>query len=67
MFRNRIDYWIKVRGLKQKFIASQVEVSYQTVSNWRNNRSQPDLKQSYILSRLLNVTLNDLVEEYEEE
>lgn len=63
MFQNKIDYWIKDRGLKQKYIAEKLEVSYQTVSNWRNNRSQPDLKQSMELARILNLELNDLVKE----
>lgn len=66
MFENRIDYWIKERGLKQKYIANKLDVSYQTVSNWRNNRSQPDLKQSDMLARILNVTLSDLIEKGEE-
>lgn len=63
MFQNKIDYWIKDRGLKQKYIAEKLEVSYQTVSNWRNNRSQPDLKQCMELARILNLELNDLVKE----
>lgn len=61
MFENKIDYWIKERGLKQKYIANKLNVSYQTVSNWRNNRSQPDLKQSDMLARILGVSLNDLI------
>lgn len=66
MFENRIDYWIKERGIKQKYIASKLNVSYQTVSNWRNNRSQPDLKQSDMLARILNVTISDLIKKGEE-
>lgn len=66
MFENKIDYWIKERGLKQKYIANKLNVSYQTVSNWRNNRSQPDLKQSDMLARIFNVTLSDLIEKGEE-
>lgn len=67
MFRNRIGYWIKERGIKLKYIADKLEVSYQTVSNWSNNRSQPDLKQSVYLAELLGVNLDDLYERVEEE
>lgn len=63
MFQNNIDYWIKEKGLKQKYIAGKLNVSYQTVSNWRNNRSQPDLKQSVDLARILDIQIIDLVKE----
>lgn len=62
MFKNNIGYWVKKRGVKLKYISEELEVSYQTVSNWINNRSQPDLAQAAIISKLLNVSLNDLVE-----
>lgn len=65
MFENRIGYWIKERGLKLRYISDQLGVSYQTVSNWCNNRSQPDLKQSAKLARILGVNLNDLIKEDE--
>jgi putative transcriptional regulator len=67
MFENKIGFWMKEKGLKMKYIADQVGVSYQTVSNWCNNKSQPDLKQSVNLARIFGISLDDLIKEEEEE
>lgn len=61
MFKNRIGFWVKERGIKLKYISDQLGVSYQTVSNWINNRSQPDLKQSAQLARILSITVDQLI------
>lgn len=61
MFKNNIKFWVKQRGIKLKYISDNLNVSYQTVSNWINNRSQPDLAQAVMLSELLNVSLDDLI------
>jgi putative transcriptional regulator len=65
MFQNNIKYWVKNRGIKLKYISDNLNVSYQTVSNWINNRSQPDLAQATLLSELLNVSLDDLIKKGE--
>jgi putative transcriptional regulator len=65
MFQNNIKYWVKNRGIKLKYISDNLNVSYQTVSNWINNRSQPDLSQAVLLSELLNVSLDDLIKKGE--
>jgi transcriptional regulator with XRE-family HTH domain len=62
MFLNKIDYWIKKKGIKKRFIAKECEVSEQTVSSWCANKTQPDLKQSFILARILDVSVDDLGE-----
>jgi putative transcriptional regulator len=61
--RNRISYLVKARGLKQNHIAKKMGVTEQTFSNWCRNVSQPDLLQSYQLSKLLGVPMEELVEE----
>jgi putative transcriptional regulator len=61
MYKNNIGFWMKERGVKLKYISNNVGVSYQTVSNWINNRSQPDIIQAAIISDLLNVPLEQLV------
>jgi transcriptional regulator with XRE-family HTH domain len=66
MYQNRIGFWIKERGIKLKYISDRVMVSYQTVSNWSNNRSQPDLLQAAELADLLGVKVDDLYERIEE-
>ncbi|MGG3737519.1 helix-turn-helix transcriptional regulator [Aeribacillus pallidus] len=64
--RNRISYLIKARGLKQNHIAKKLGVTEQTFSNWCRNITQPDLIQSYELSKLLDVPMEELVEEEQE-
>lgn len=62
MYRNRIAYWAAEKGLKHKALAKQCGVSVQTFSSWVNNKTQPDLLQAYQLSKLLGVSMEDLVE-----
>jgi transcriptional regulator with XRE-family HTH domain len=56
---------MKERGVKIKYISDNLRVSYQTVSNWKNNRSQPDLIQAAIISDLLKVPLEQLIKKEE--
>lgn len=67
LFLNRIDYWAKERGFKKKHLAKSCEVSDQTFSSWCQNKTQPDLKHSFILARILNVSVDELGELKEEE
>jgi transcriptional regulator with XRE-family HTH domain len=60
MFKNKIDYWIKEKGLSGKFVAKRCDVVPQTVSSWRKNNSQPSLKEAFILAKLLGVRVDDL-------
>ncbi|MED3650594.1 helix-turn-helix transcriptional regulator [Heyndrickxia sporothermodurans] len=66
MFQNKIAYWAKEKGVKYKYLAKECGVSVQTFSSWVNNKTQPDLKQSFILVRILGIKIDDLVEEEEE-
>jgi transcriptional regulator with XRE-family HTH domain len=66
MYTNNIGYWVKEKGVKLNYLSDRLEVSYQTVSNWMNNRSQPTLIQAAVISELLNVPLDELVIKKEE-
>ncbi|MFJ5713097.1 helix-turn-helix transcriptional regulator [Neobacillus sp. NPDC093127] len=66
MFYNRIKYWVKERGLIQKYVAKQIGVSDQTFSRWVKNETQPDLIQSAYLARVLNIKIDDLIKGEEE-
>ncbi len=66
MFRNKIAYWAEKKGMKHKYLAKECGVSSVTFSSWVNNKTQPDLKQSFILARILDVSVNDLGEFKEE-
>lgn len=48
-------------GLTQEGVAERVGVSRQTVSNWENNRSYPDIGSLLALSDLYSLTLDELL------
>lgn len=50
-------------GLKQEELAIRLGVSRQTVSNWENNRSYPDIASMLKLSALYGLTLDELLKE----
>lgn len=66
IFQNRIGYWAKIKGVKHKYLAERCEVTPQTFSSWVKNNSQPDLKQSSIIARILDISTDDLVNLKEE-
>lgn len=50
-------------GLKQEELANHLGVSRQTVSNWENNRSYPDIASILKLSDLYGLSLDELLKE----
>lgn len=48
-------------GLSQEELAEQVYVTRQTVSNWENGKSYPDIHSLLLLSNLFHVSLDQLV------
>ena len=50
-------------GLSQEVLAEKIGVSRQTVSNWENNRSYPDIGSVLRLSDLYGISLDELLKE----
>ncbi|HDR8043328.1 helix-turn-helix transcriptional regulator [Bacillus thuringiensis] len=48
-------------GFSQEDLAEKIYVSRQTISNWENERSYPDIHNLLFLSVLFDVSLDDLV------
>ena len=48
-------------GYSQEELSEKIYVSRQTISNWENERSYPDIHNLLLLSVLFNVTLDELV------
>lgn len=48
-------------NLTQELVAEELEVSRQTISNWENARTYPDINNILILSDLYGVTLDSLL------
>lgn len=51
------------RGLTQEAVAEAIGVSRQTISNWENNRSYPDILRVVALSDLYSISLDALLKE----
>ncbi|WP_139996353.1 helix-turn-helix transcriptional regulator [Kurthia sp. Dielmo] len=49
------------QGFSQEELAEKLYVSRQTISNWENERSYPDIHNLLLMSVLFNVSLDDLV------
>ena len=50
----------KKNGLSQEELASKVGVARQTISKWELGETSPDLKQAKVLSKIFNVSLDEL-------
>lgn len=50
-------------GLSQEVLAERIGVSRQTISNWENNRSYPDIASVLRLSDLYGISLDELLKE----
>jgi len=61
MFENKIDYWMNQRGLKNKYLANLCDVSEQTFSKWRQNKTQPALHHASIIAKELDISIDDLI------
>lgn len=51
----------KRQGLSQEQLAEKMGVTRQTISNWELEESSPDIKQAKELSKIFNVSLDQLV------
>ena len=48
------------RGMSQDDLAGRIFVSRQTISNWENDRTYPDVQNLLLLSDLFDVTIDQL-------
>ena len=58
---NNIMKLRKKNNLSQEELAEKVDVARQTISKWELGETSPDLKQAKILSKIFNVSLDELV------
>lgn len=52
----------KKSGLSQETVAEKLGVSRQTISKWETNETLPDIYQSKKLSKLYNLSLDELID-----
>lgn len=48
-------------SLSQEELAEKVYVSRQTISNWENDKSYPDVNSLVLLSEIFNVSIDNLI------
>ncbi|WP_251213168.1 helix-turn-helix domain-containing protein [Adlercreutzia murintestinalis] len=58
----QIRHWRTERGLRQDELAEAIFVSRQTVSNWENDKTYPDVQSLVLLSQLFNVSIDELIQ-----
>lgn len=58
---NRIRYYRKEKSLSQDQLAEKLFVTRQTISNWENDKSYPDVKSLVLLSEVFEVSIDKLI------
>ena len=61
-FGNKIMKLRKQHGMSQEELAEKLGVARQTISKWELGETSPDLKQAKDLSRIFNVSLDELTD-----
>lgn len=51
----------KIKKLPQKQVAKQLGISKATLSSWETGKSLPNIKQLYKMSKILGVSMEDLL------
>lgn len=60
---NRIKEVLVEKGVKQKWLAEQLNKSYNVVNGYVQNRQQPRLEVLYEIAEILKVSVKDLLKE----
>ena len=60
IMKNNLNLIIKNKGIKKVYIAKQLGVTNQTISNWLSGYSMPNLIMAKRLSEMLGVTIEDI-------
>ena len=63
---NRIKEILDEKGIKQTWLANNLEKSYNVVNGYVNNARQPSVEVLYRIAELLNVSVKDLLIENKE-
>lgn len=62
---NRLKIVLVEKKKTSKWLAEQLKVNPSTVSKWCTNASQPPLESIISISKLLNVDIKELINNYE--
>lgn len=59
---NKIVELRKKNNLTQEKLSEKIGVARQTLSNWESNITSPNLEQAALLSKIFNISLDELVD-----
>ena len=60
-FGKKIKHYRSEKGLSQDNLAERIFVSRQTISNWENDKSYPDINSILLLSEVFEISIDDLI------
>ena len=63
MYRNRLRVILAEKEKTNRWLAEKLDVSEITMSRWTTNKIQPSMSQFVIISKILEVDLNELIED----
>lgn len=63
-YRNRIRVILAEKQLSNRWLAGKMNVTDMTISRWTTNKIQPSMNQFIELSKILEVSLDSLLEPY---
>ena len=66
-FGDNLKYFRETNGLSQKSFAEKLETTQQRVSEWERNLVEPSLFNVIKITKVLNVSFEDLTENIETE
>ena len=66
-FGNYLTELRKNNDLTQRYVAYELEISDKAVSKWENGKSKPNIDELKKLANLYDVSVNDLIENMDEE
>lgn len=58
---NKLKYYRKANKMTQKKLAELVNVTQQAVQRWENGSREPTLQNLYDLCRILNISVDELI------
>jgi transcriptional regulator with XRE-family HTH domain len=58
---NRIKEVLELKGVKQIWLADQLDKSYNMVNSYVQNRRQPSIEDLYKIAKILDVEAKDLL------
>jgi len=61
-FSKSIKFYRKELGYSQEQLAEKIGISRQTLFNWENNSTSPDINQAKKISEIFKISLDDLLD-----